>query len=169
MKIMNNRKHQGFTLLELIIYIGIVSLILVVISYLLIDILESQIKSFAILEIEQNARFVLHKIESDIRRARNILSISENSLTLDDGSAQNIILIIDPVAKKISRKIGESPVVNLTTDQIEVSGYFSDLSYDNRSKNVGIYLNINYKNPDNLPQYQASQIIQESIELKGRR
>ena len=159
----------GFTLFELIIYLAIVSVILVVISYLLIDILQGQTKSLAILEVQQNLRFALSKIEKDIRSAKNIISVSGNVLTLDDISGNQIVLTIDPITKKISRKFGGNSPVDLTTNQVEITGGFSDWSFGERSKNIGIYLNISYKNPDNLLQYQANQTIQEAIELRGRR
>jgi len=48
-------------------------------------------------------------------------------------------------------------------------GSFSDLSYLSRAKNVGINLEINYKNPGNLPDYNASTTAEFAVELRGRR
>lgn len=159
-------QNKGFTLVELIIYIGIVSIILVSISYLVLDIISSQTKAYAHLEVQQNLRFVQKIMSNDIKAAQDFSIPSADTLVLDGGA---ITYNFDGSFNKITRQIGVESPVDLTTDEVVVTGNFSNLSYNDRTRNVRVYLDISYKNPENLSDYQASQAADFTVELRGRR
>ena len=158
-------RSSGFTLVELIIYIGIVAIILVSITYLVFDIISGQTKSYVHLEVDQNLRFIKDIMTQDIKTASDFNIPSADVLNLDTGA---VIYTFDGVNNKITRQ--EGAVINdITTDEIEVTGNFTSLSYNQRTKNVRVHLDINYKNPSNLSDYQASQVVDFTMELRGRR
>ncbi len=161
-------QNYGFTLVELIIYLGIVSVILVSISYLMLDILGGQTQSNASQEINYNLRFITNSLIKDIKSAQDIGSLSPETLVLALPGA-DITYNFNSVDKKITRQLGAVDPLELNGNKVEVTGSFSDLSYLVRAKNIGIHLEINYKNPGNLPEYNASTTLDLAVELRGRR
>jgi len=162
------RRRRGFTLVELIIYLGILSIMLVSMSYLMLDILGGQTKIYGNQDVNQNLRFVSNYLIKDIRAAQNIGSLSADTLVLVmPGDDITYSFVAD--GKKLTRQLGSNSPVQLNSDRLEIVGNFSDLSYFNKAKEVGVYLAIMYKNPDNLPDYNASTTSAFSVGLRGRR
>ena len=162
------RKNKGFTLIELIIYLAIVSVVLVSISYLILDILGGQSRSYAKQDVNQNLRFIANYLMKDIKAAGNISSLTSDTLVLDMPS-DDITYNFDAVNEILTRQVGSNPPVNLNSNRTEVIGSFSNFSYLVRAKNIGVHLAVVYKNPDNLSEYNASSTADFSVELRGRR
>ena len=155
-------------MIELIIYLAIVSTILVSISYLMIDILAGQTRNYTNQDINQQLRFVSGVIAKDIRSAQAVGSITSDSLVLVTPE-DDIILNFDTANKILTRQIGSADPIALHDFQVEATGNFADLSYLERSKNIKVVLNFNYSNPDNRSEYNASTTGIFSVELRGRR
>ena len=162
------RRRAGFTLIELIIYLAIVSIFLVSISYLALDILGGQAKSYGSQEINQNIRFVTNFLTKDIKSAQDIGNLSSDFLVLTM-PGDDITYNFNSTNLTLTRQIGSNDPVVVNSDQVEVIGSFTNLSYTARNKNIGIDLTISRKNPDNLPDYNASTTVDLSFELRGRR
>jgi hypothetical protein len=128
----------------------------------------SQSKNYAFKEVDQNLRFISNNLTRDIKAASAITSLSSTTLVLAL-SAGAITYNFDGANKKITRQVGSNPAADLNSGQVEVLGSFSDLSYVNRTENIGIHLGVNYKNPDNLPDFRGSAQIDFAVELRGRR
>src|SRR3990172_9672467 len=107
---MINLNQKGLTLVEIIIYFTLLSIILVIITDLLIKVAESSLESTSKTIIETEAEVIVKRISYDIRRAESIAipanpgDISSNlqlvingtninysligsSITIDDGTA----------------------------------------------------------------------------------
>ena len=70
---MSSHTHNaGFTLLEFLIYMGIVSLILVTITLMTTESILLGAKSDATVSLQQSARFAMGRIEEEIRNAANV-------------------------------------------------------------------------------------------------
>ena len=162
------KPQQGFTLIELIIYIGIVSIILVSISYLIIDLISGQSSNTARQEVNQNVRFISSTISRDIRAAQAITSITADTLVLAM-SGDDVTYNFDVGNLDLTKQVGAGLVEILNSSRIEISGNFSDQSYDSRTQNVRVDLTVSYYNPDNLPDFNASTNSIFSVELRGRR
>ena len=160
--------QKGFTLIELIIYLAIVGFILTGISYLILDILGGQVSSYTDQEINHHLRYITDIMTEDVKVAQDIGSLSSNNLVLDM-SGDDITYNFDAGSKILTRQVGSDPSFVIHDEQIEVTGSFTDLSRLNRTKNIGIYLEINYKNPDNLSDYNSSTTANLAVELRGRK
>jgi prepilin-type N-terminal cleavage/methylation domain-containing protein len=160
--------RPGFTLIETIIYLAIVSIMLVSVSYLILDIMSGQSRNEARLEVNYNLRFISQQLNKDIASAAGIASLTASDLVLNLPS-NNIIYNFDDLNKKLTRQVAGQPAVALNTDQIEVRGNFFDLSYLPRSQNVGVNLFIDCKNLNNRSDFNASTSANLAVELKGRR
>ena len=134
----------GFTLIEMIIYLAIVAMVLTAISYLILDIISGQTTSFTDQEVNYNLRFISNNLIKDIKSAQDISSLSGETLVLTM-PGEDITYNFNSVDNKLTRQLGSAEPINIHSDQVEVNGSFSSLSYLSRAKNVGIHLEINMK------------------------
>lgn len=159
---------SGFTLIEMIIYISIVGIILVSISYLILDIISGQTRGYASNDVNQNIRFISSILTKDIKAAQDISSIAADTLVLTM-PGDDITYNFDALNNKLTRQLGIATAEDINSTRVDVSGSFTDLSYLTRAKNITIELIVEYKNPSNLPDYNASTTVNFSVELRGRR
>jgi len=76
-----SNSQKGFTLVELILVIGLLAISVGVTNDVLISLIRTNSKTQIINEIEQQANFVSLKIEKELRNARNA-TVTENGLRL---------------------------------------------------------------------------------------
>ncbi len=160
---------KGFTLIELIVYLSIVGIILTGISYLILDILKGQASSYSDQEVNYQLRYISGIMVEDIRTASDIASLSEENLILVLAESENIAYSFDENSKNLIRQIGSLEPAIINSENVEITGGFINYSKFNRTKNVGVYLEINYKNPGNIPDYDSSSRVEFTVELRGRR
>lgn len=65
---------KGFTIIELTIYIGLMSVLILVISRIFISSLDSQIESKSVSSVQQDGRFIIAKLSHDIALADSIIT-----------------------------------------------------------------------------------------------
>ncbi|OGH10291.1 MAG: hypothetical protein A2857_02495 [Candidatus Levybacteria bacterium RIFCSPHIGHO2_01_FULL_36_15] len=88
----NGECKSGFTLVELIVYMGILSILLLVLSEIFVTILDTQMESEATSSVEQDGKYILTRVIYDINRAEQVVVPSN----LGDQS-NNLNIIIDGV------------------------------------------------------------------------
>lgn len=73
-KVSRKKMHEesGMTLIEMLLYMGMLSLMLVVITTILTNTLQMKLESKSFYNIENEARFILSKLVYDIRNADSI-------------------------------------------------------------------------------------------------
>lgn len=104
---MKSRNKRGFTIVELIIYMGILSLILIVMTDIFSSIIDVRRDSEAITVVEQDGNFLLAKLFYDISHAQSIATPA----TL--GATSNTLQItISGVTNTYSLNSGNLQVVN---------------------------------------------------------
>lgn len=91
---MNSKKNRGFTIVELIIYMGILSLLLIVLTDIFSSIIDVRRDSEAITVVEQDGNFLLARLFYDISHAQSIstpanLGASSSTLQLTIGGVSN--------------------------------------------------------------------------------
>jgi len=165
----NRRKKNkdGFTLIELTIYIAILATILALTTEFLWLIVLGNIKETSYQEIQQNGRFAITKITQEIKRATGIISpdpgsSSESlSLSMADGSTINFGLSNG----KLQISQGSNSYF-LTTDRIIVKNLqFNNNSYQDTPGIIQVKIEISHINPANRKEYQASINLGSSIAL----
>jgi type II secretory pathway pseudopilin PulG len=146
------RKNNGFTLIELILYVGISSFILLVTFLFVSQILEARIKAQAIAEVEQQGDWAVEIITQAIKNSKSPINLPTTS-----GTANILSLTMDNVVKNptdfslsngvitISEAGGQS--VSLTNSNVVVSGLnFQNLSRTGTAGNIKFSFVISYKN-----------------------
>jgi len=120
---------KGFTLIELIVYIAIVSIVLTLVTSFGLDVVYGNIKAQTVRETQQNARFAMEKITRSIR----------------SGSDPAVVFnVLDGVLYQGG--------VALTTNQVRVT----NLNFTSDNNSYKINLSLEFYNPNNRPEYSAS-------------
>ena len=158
----------GFTLIEFLIYVGIVATILVVMSGFFWNIIFGNIKETSYQEVQQNGRFALTKITQEIKKAIGINSplpgFSSNTLSLAMADASSTIF--DLVDGRLRITQGSQGPFELTSDQVRVSNLlFTNLSYPNTPGTIRIEMTIEHLNPSGRMEYQASIELKTTVSL----
>lgn len=133
-------KPHGFTLIEFVIYIGLVTIIVgasVTFAWMLID---DQIKQSRLLEVEDSAQFVLQTIGREFKRAESVnaasvYAINPGILQLDSTEDRDVRFFVQPVTLNVG---GTEIVINklyrrwldqgqdtadLTSDNVDVTDF----------------------------------------------
>jgi Tfp pilus assembly protein PilW len=160
----------GFTLIELVIYIAILSLVLVSITGFFLNTTAGNMKESSYQEVQQNGRFVMTKITQETKKAIGINSpaagSSNNSLSLVMSDQNLNPTIFDLSGGKIRITQGSSAPIELTTDQVVVNSLqFTNLSYSGTPGTVRAEINMEYLNPANKIEYQASLDLKTTVSL----
>ena len=165
---------KGFTILELVLYIALIAIILTSVTYFAWDIIYGGVKTFAIREVQQNARFAIERMSFEIRKSQGVVSVATDVIVLDNGTDPDVTLRFKEPENKITLQFGADPEQDLTTDEIEVTnGVFTNLEYTYpgsstpATENIKMEMDFNYYNPQNLEQWLAEEHFQTSVEIKG--
>ena len=125
--------RKGYTLIELLLYVGISAGVLLVSTFFLQAMLESRIKNQTIDEVEQQGLQVIQLITQTIRNAENITSpiigSSSSSLTLDVSDVVDDPTIFDMSSGTIRITEGSGSAISLTNSRVTASSLlFQNLS-----------------------------------------
>lgn len=171
---MNDKRPNGFTLIEVMIYVVLVSGILIGATSFAISIINNRTKSFAIQEVEQNSRFMLEKITQAVRSARNIAApaIGATDTTLElvisDGAKNPIIFALN--GSSLSMTQGAGPTLDLHSGNVEVSNLtFTNLSLPNgKTRNLLVSFILSHRNPSGRQEWAFTDSFETTIELRDR-
>lgn len=128
LKFKNNKNQKGFTLIELVLYMGLFSIFLLVTLELFSSIFDIQVESQATSSVNTDGRYMVQKFTYDVGRASSILTPA----SLGTASA-SLTLIIDGENINYYLDSGNLMLENETAgtvDQINTSeSSVSDLSF----------------------------------------
>src|SRR3990167_10720956 len=89
------KTDRGFTFIEIILYVSIVSIILVALVPFAWNVIGGSVKSSAEQEVNSQARFISERIKYEVRNADGINSVAAASISLDPPGTSNDPTIID--------------------------------------------------------------------------
>jgi len=166
---------KGFTLLELLIYIAVISVILVAATSFAFQFLATRAKASAYQEVERNAQFALARIAAEVRQADgyNAQGAGSNfganpstlSLVLSDGTKSPTVFSV--TGGTLNVKQGAGATLPLTSSKVTVSEFIvDDLSTANgKSKLFRIHLKVTF-NSDSLSLYAADTTVETTAQIK---
>jgi prepilin-type N-terminal cleavage/methylation domain-containing protein len=114
------QKQKGFTLIELLLVVAILSVSVGVTTDVVLNITRSYNKTQVTNEIEQNANFVLLKLEKELRNARSVQAPV-------DGTPGNVLQFTNTEGQTVCYKVEDSRVqrrVGTHTNCSGTAGYF---------------------------------------------
>ncbi|MBI5222371.1 MAG: prepilin-type N-terminal cleavage/methylation domain-containing protein [Candidatus Magasanikbacteria bacterium] len=162
---------KGFTLVELLLYASITSVMLLVISVFLSTLLESRVKNQTIAEVEQQGTQVMQLITQTARNAEAITSpatgASASSLTLDVVTVASDPTIFDLSGGVIRIKEGAGTATALTNSRVTASALtFQNLSRTSTPGTIRIMFTLTYVNSSGRNEYTYAKTFYGSASLR---
>ena len=159
-------KQKGFTLLEVLIYIGVLGIIVVAVSSYFLWSIQASTKVKVIGETLDNARRTMEIMVYEIREAESIYTETsifdfhpgqlslETKKYLPEGENTTYIDFYLSEGKLCLKKESQSPIC-FTSERVEVTSLvFSQIGNSNLPS-IQIDLSVDYRNPTGRPEYQA--------------
>ena len=167
-------KGRGFTLIETLVYIGILAIVVGVIFSFLIWSINSSTKVKVMKETSDNARRAMEIMVYETREARSIYTPTSTSTQLSLKT-----LHYSPIGENAAyidfyicgtqlclKKESQDPIA-LTSDNVKVDNLFFTQIVTEEIPSVQIELKIDYKSPNNRPEYQASVDLKSTVSLRS--
>ncbi|MFQ6049724.1 MAG: PilW family protein [Candidatus Paceibacterales bacterium] len=163
-------ENRGFTLIEFLLYIGILVMVLVLTGGFLWDIIFGNIKETSYQEVQQNSRFVLVKITQEIKKATGINSptpgTASTTLSLAMAATSTDPTVFDLVNEKLRITQSTSSPYEMTSNQVIVTNLqFTNLSYPDTPGTIRIEMTIDHINPGSRSEYEASASFKSTVSL----
>ncbi len=163
--------RAGFTLVELLLYVGISSTLLLVTSLFLGMLLQARVKNQTINEVEGQGAQAMQIITQTLRNAQNITSpstgASATALTLNVADVAKDPTIFDLSSGSIRIKEGAGAYIPLTNSHITASALtFQNLSRASTPGVVRISFTLTYVNPEGRNEYDFSKTFYGSASLR---
>ncbi|MDP2864354.1 MAG: prepilin-type N-terminal cleavage/methylation domain-containing protein [bacterium] len=176
MNLKSKRLQGSFTLVEILIYIAVLVIIVLVVSAFLTWSIRSNTKARAMREVSDNARRVIEIMSYEVRGAKSIYTPTSTStqlsletthyLPLGETSTYIDFFLCGDASTILCLKKESQNSIALTSDRIEVNN-LEFILIATTTPSVQINLGINYKNPQNRPEYQASIELRSTVSLRS--
>ena len=172
-RIIKNKK--GFTLIETIIYVGIIGLILSGFISFSVVIADSRNKNYVTQEVQANFRSAFDLITKKIKEADsiNVGASTFNSdpgvlsLAMDDAGENPTIINLSQDDGVLQIKEGSSEPVAIVSDEIRVTNLvFTNLSTASPRENVRIELTLEFNNQASDVEFNYSESFQTAVSLR---
>jgi Flp pilus assembly pilin Flp len=158
------KDQQGLTLIEVVLYIAIVSAVLTAAIFFAWDVIGGQTKSYVITEVNQNSRFIIEKLSNDIRQATSLNTVSDTTLSLDLITGDTVIYEFNSEPDTLSRAFNSDDPIVIHSLVVDVSGIWEDLS-SSQAAVVGLLLDVAYLAESGHSDWQSDISTSISFEL----
>jgi len=165
------KANKGFTLIELIIYIGLVSIMLLGIASFAKIILQARTRNQVIAEVEQQGVQIAQMLTYTVRNAENIIQPTapntDNNLILDMLYAPEDPTTFSLDGVIINIKQGAGNKINLNNSRVEIQDLtFQNLSRPDTPGIIKFSFTLNHKNQSGRPEYNYSKTFYSSASLR---
>lgn len=137
------KKQEGFTLIETLIYIAFFAVLVGSLLGITFQTIDNSARLSKKITIQQEANFILRKIEWAINNAQSVVSPDSNTLevTLYDGGEK---ITFSPSGDYMKIARGSNASVELNSVNIKVTG--TNFQYTPATKEVKVSLNVEGEN-----------------------
>ena len=133
-------RPSGFTIIELMVYISIVTVAITVFSAFMLDVTKNASRSKTIKEVQQNAQFIMNRITNDIRHAQAVtipaLGASGADLTLTMSPTLTATYHFDNAASTVTYQQNSGTAMAISNNQVRVT----NLSFSNTGSAITVTL-----------------------------
>lgn len=170
-----NLSRKGFTLMEVVIYLGILSMIMVGFISFFLSINSSRNKNFVMHEVQANNRIALEYITQFVKASNGINTGSSTfdsdpgilSLAMDDVAKNPTIISLDVDDGVIQVKEGASDAVAIVSGQVKVTNLvFTNLTSISTHDNVRVVYTTEYNSDGSNEEYVYSQSMTTAINVR---
>lgn len=162
---MKMKKKAGFTFIELILYMAIVTVMLSALVPFAWNIIGAASKSNTEQEVFSQARFISERIKYEIRNSIGINSVTATSISLITATNPTVI---DVLSGNIRIKQGAGAVVVLNSLDTAISGltFTNNTSLDNKTKNISYVFTLSAKYGSARQEFVETTTIRSSAEVR---
>ena len=162
-----NTPQKSFTLIEILVYIGVLSLIIITLASFFLWLGRSTTKARVMREVLDNSRRAMETITYEIRKAKSISPSSTVTHLYLENTTNSEFYLCGTASTTLCLKEGTDAPIYLTSDKVEVTELtFTQIATVTTTPSVQIELKIDYKNPGNITEYQASISITSTASLR---
>ncbi|MDO8601679.1 MAG: prepilin-type N-terminal cleavage/methylation domain-containing protein [bacterium] len=138
----------GFTLIELVIYMGLMAIVVGLFAGILITIVRIQTQQTSSRQVASELNFIMNTITRDIRDSQS-LSVTTSTLTITTSLASTTPIIITLDAGAVAKKEGTSATSTLSTSRVVADTLaFTELTNgDSQAVQIILTLSFNTDNP----------------------
>ena len=159
MELAMKNKNKGFTLIEMIVALGVFSLVVITMTIIAGSAIKSQRKAFSLQNSQESTRFLLESISKELRMSviNSEAGIGLDTLNITNSRDETFDYQFDSENKRVLR--GGQP---LSPENLEITGSFNleKQSYPNRSL---VTIMLKAESESSRPEQQAEMYLQASI------
>lgn len=160
---------KAFTFIELILYIGIVTIVISALVPFAWNIIGTGAKSATSQEVFSAARYISERIKYEIRNASGINSVAPTSISLASSDSAKNPTIIDLSSGKVRVKYGVSTAININSINTNVSSlaFTNYTSGDSKTKNIQFAFTVDGNFPSSRTEYKETTSITGAAEVRS--
>lgn len=149
------KRNSGFTLVELLVTLGLISIILVVSSEFLINLVNTSVKIQSKNEVEQNYNFIVTKMTKIIQDSNSVALDGSDLIATKDGVGYRFALVGN------SLTLNGLELSSLSVLEITNSSVFSIISANPQQVKINFLIE-----KDTGTKFESSQEIKRTITLR---
>lgn len=154
--------QEGFTLIELILYVAIISFILLSITSLIVMLFQVRVKNQTVVEVNQQGAQIVHLISQTIRSSEGITApvagATASSATFDVITVADDPTIFDISSGAIRITEGAGSATPLSNSRVTASGLsFQNISRINTPGIIKFEFTLTHVNPENRNEYDYAK------------
>ena len=111
------KNRPGFTLLELIVYVGITALVVVSLTNVMITIFETRANTQSVSEVQQTGRFVMDRFTASFLNAESFTITASDRIVLNTPEGETVYSLVDG---ELFTRVGTGEAYTLTTEPVVV-------------------------------------------------
>jgi len=165
---------KSFTLIEILVYLAVFSVIIALIISFLLWMTRSNTKTKVMRETLNNAERVMEVLAHEIKESESVYLPTTNSNQLSlktkkylpEGENESYIDFYLCDSRICLKKESQDPIF-LTPDSVEVNSLVFTQILSGDSSSVQVDLSVDYKNPTARPEYQASVNLTSTTSLRN--
>lgn len=173
MKKLSPKNFTGFTLIEILVYIAVLSIVIVTVVSFVIWSIHSYTKARVMRETLDSAKRAIEVMTQEIKDARSIYAPTTDSSQLSletikylpsgESTSYGDFYLCD--SRLCFKKESQDPIA-LTSDNVEINNLVFTQIFSGQASSIQIDLTISYKNPAGRSEYRASVTLTSTASLR---
>lgn len=167
----NKKNQKGMSLVEILLYLAISTVIMTALSYFMITTTKSRVKSQTITEVHYQGNNIIEIISNSIRGGIGITTPTSNtscdnlSIITSDTNTNPILIYLSE--QKVYFKQGTDDPIQMSSNRVDIlSLSFSNVSSIVTNPIIKTEISITHKNPENRIEYNFSEIFNSSDSIR---
>jgi type II secretory pathway pseudopilin PulG len=172
---MKQKRYQGFTLIETLIYVAIIGAAVSSFVLFSISVSNSRSKTYVVQEVQANARVAMDIMSQKIREATGVNTGASTfgsdpgilSLSMANAAKNPTVFSLSQNDGVLQIVEGASPAIPLISDEVKITNLlFTNLTGTGVRENVRIEMTVAYNNLDTDIRYDHSQSLRTTVGVR---